>query len=182
MKCIKILTGFLFGASLLIATSTFAQDNQVRPKTDRPTTGGTTTPAAGGNVSTTRPNANGPSQNTGKPASGSKTYTTKSNYTTMLVSNAKEGDMVKYRVEAGGKTAKEEMVKVEAGQTTASASICRDNARGLKVTYSSSNASARVAFKDSPSCSGGKAADGSATSSSSEDRKAKGSAAKKASK
>lgn len=162
MKAVKLFSSLLFCTFLLAATSTFAQDNHgvdpVKPKVDRPATGGSTIPTAGGNVSTTRPNANGPSQNTGKPASGSKTYSTKSNYTTMMVSNAKEGDMVKYRVEAGGKTAKEEMLKVEAGQTTASASICRDNARGLKVTYSSTNANARVAFKDSPACSDGRKA------------------------
>ncbi len=162
MKSVNLFSSLVFCFFIMAATSSIAQDNHgtdlIKPKTDRPTTGGTTTPTAGTtqtkpSAGPTVPSAGRPSvRPAGKPASNNKTYTTKSDFTNLLVSNAKAGTIVKYRVEAGGKVEEKE-IKVEAGKSTASSSICMENTRELKISYASSDPAARVAFKDMPTCS-----------------------------
>lgn len=138
-----VLVCFFTMASLTV----FAQNNG----TTRPST--TTTPTGG--VSTTPPNTT--PTNGGKPATGPKSYSTQSDYVLMMITNGKEGDIVKYRAEFNGKTEEKE-IKIDLKQTSASTSICYENSRKIKITYSSTNPNIRVNFKDTPTCSDGRKA------------------------
>lgn len=144
-----VLVCFFTMASL----TAFAQNNGTTRPNQKSTPSTTTTPTGG--VATTPPNTT--PANGGKPAAGSKSYSTQSDFVQMMITNGKEGDIVKYRAEFNGKTEDKE-IKVGLKQTTASASICYENSRNLKITYSSTNPELRVSFKDTPTCSDGRKA------------------------
>jgi hypothetical protein len=153
MKSFKLVSGLLLCAILLAATSSFAQAG--RPG---------------------RPGRPGMGPNPVPPPSSQKSYSTAKNYTTLALSNANVGDVVKYTVSVNGKAEAQQILRVEAGQTSASKAICRDDAKGLRIGYTSSNAKARVSFFDADKCPA--AADGSNPTSTSSDKQAKASKAK----
>ena len=122
MKNLKLFLGIFLCAFLLASSSSFAQ-NGIRP---------------GGPGSQKVPKGTPPGQ----------TYTTAKKFTTLVLSNAKAGDVVRYHV-AGGAT---KTVSLPAGQTTARAAICNENSKGLSISYSFTNQKAKVTFSDSDTC------------------------------